>query len=74
MAEAGERLPGIDGFSIWTARVGQTGKLRLIEDHAVVHITDEGHWPMPWQPADIGEISGALAGGPDMVAIRDKVT
>jgi hypothetical protein len=29
---------------------------------------------MPWQPADIGEISGALAGGPDMVAIRDKVT
>jgi hypothetical protein len=74
LAEAGERLPGIEGYSLWTARVGRTGTLKLIEDHEVLRFADMDRRPMPWQPARMDEITAILAGGPDVISARDKVT
>lgn len=74
MAGAGARLPGIEGYSLWTARVGRTGILKLQEDYTIVHFADEEHRPMPWQPAAMDEITSILAGGPDLIASRDQVT
>ena len=73
MAQAGQILPGIEGHSIWTAKVARSGKLRLIEDYSPVCIEDRDHAPMPWQPARMDEVLVALGGGVDMVAARDVV-
>jgi hypothetical protein len=74
LADAGERLPGRKGYSVWMARVGRTGLLRQVQDHAIRPFLPGVDWPMPWQPADMGEVAAILAGTPDMIAVRDKVT
>ncbi len=74
MAEAGERMPGIDGATLTTARVGRTGALTLSEDHTVVRLADSAAHPMPWQPAAMDDIITGLAGGQDIIAARDRVT
>lgn len=74
MAEAGRRLPEIDQHSIWTAQVGRSGTLKLIEDYTPVSLQDRSRAPMPWAPATISEATTALLGGPDMIAARDIVT
>jgi hypothetical protein len=74
MAQSGERLPGLKLYSIWTALVGRSGLLKLIEDHATRPFSPGGNLPMPWQPTDMEEITAILAGAPDMIAFRDKVT
>ncbi|MFO0449343.1 MAG: hypothetical protein ACK52I_11910 [Pseudomonadota bacterium] len=74
MARTGERLPGIDGYTLSTARVGRTGALKLIEDHTLLRFADDARWPMPWQPSGMDEVIASLVGGADMVATRDKVT
>lgn len=74
MAQAGERLPGLAGYSIWTARVGRSGLLRLVEDHAMQPFTSSSNWPMPWPPIGMNDITAILTGAPDMIAVRDKVT
>ena len=74
MAEAREALPGITGHSLWTARVGRTGKLKLVEDYAPVAFADRDRRPMPWQAAFVEQVTTALAGGPDIIAAMDRVT
>ncbi len=74
MAEAGERLPGMDRFYLMQARVGRTGVLKLAQDHTLQRSVEDERWPMPWQPAEIAEVINHLVGGPDMIAARDKVT
>ena len=74
MAEAGERLPGTSAFHLMTARVGRTGALKLTQDHTLLQSPGDGRWPMPWQPTHISEVITHLAGGPDLIAARDKVT
>lgn len=74
LAEARETLPGIAGHSLWAARVGRTGKLKLVEDHAPVVFADRDRRPMPWQAAFVDEVTTALAGGPDIIAAIDRVT
>jgi hypothetical protein len=74
MADAGERLTGLQGFSVWTARVGRNGLLKLVEDYATHPFPNTGDSPMPWEPVDMNEIVASLAGAPDMIAVRDKVT
>ncbi|MBK8085041.1 MAG: hypothetical protein IPK28_15130 [Devosia sp.] len=74
MADAGERLTGLHGYCVWTARVGRSGLLKLMEDYATHPFLKTGDCPMPWEPVDMGEIIASLAGAPDMIAVRDKVT
>jgi hypothetical protein len=74
MADAGERLTGLQGFSVWTARVGRNGLLKLVEDYATHPFPNTGDSPMPWEPVDMNEIVASLAGAPDMIAVRDNVT
>jgi hypothetical protein len=73
MAAAGERLPGMEGHTLVTARARRTGDLNLIEDHTLLRHAD-ARWPMPWQPSEIDEVLAALSDGTDMVAVRDQVT
>jgi len=47
MAKAGGRLPGLKGYSVWTARVGRTGALKLIEDCKLRRFAQTGDRPMP---------------------------
>jgi hypothetical protein len=74
MAEARETLPGIAGHSLWTARVGRTGKLKLDEDYAPVAFADRDRRPMPWDAAFVEQVTTAIAGGPDIIAAMDRVT
>jgi hypothetical protein len=74
MAEARERLPDIEGYSTFTARVERTGRLKLIQDHETQPFAPGGNWPMPWQPVDMTELGAILAGAPDLIAARDDVT
>jgi hypothetical protein len=74
MADSGERLTGLHGYCVWTARVGRSGLLKLMEDYATHPFLKTGDCPMPWEPVDMGEIIASLAGAPDMIAVRDKVT
>lgn len=74
MAQTGERLPGVTEYSRWTAHVSRTGVLKQVEDYAVLPFLPGAEWPMPWQPTDMDEIGAILGGGPDMIAVRDKVT
>ena len=74
MARTGERLPGVRGYSRWTAQVSRTGVLKQVEDHAVLPFLPGVEWPMPWQPTDMDEIGAILGGAPDMIAVRDKIT
>ena len=73
LADAGERLPGIEGHGLWTARLTRTGTLKVIEDHEVMQAVDMTRPPMPWQPATMDEVIAALAGGPDLIDLRDRV-
>ena len=73
MSDACERLPGIEGCVVWTARVSRTGTLKVIEDYEVMQAADMIRPPMPWQPATMDEVIVALAGGPDRIALRDRV-
>jgi hypothetical protein len=73
MAAAGQRLPGIEGHTLVTARVGRTGALKLIEDHTLLRPADDARWPMRWQPSEIDEVLAALSDGTDMVAVKDQV-
>lgn len=74
LADRGERLKGIEGHCLWTARAAPSGALKVVEDHEVIGWADTDQLPMPWQPASIDEVLGALAGGVDLVALRDRVT
>jgi hypothetical protein len=74
MAEARERLPDIEGYSTFAARVERTGRLKLIQDHETQPFAPGGNWPMPWQPVDMTELGAILAGAPDLIAARDDVT
>lgn len=74
MAEAGERLPGTSAFYLMKALAGRTGILKLTQDHTLLQSAGDGRWPMPWQPTHISEVIAHLAGGPDMISARDKVT
>lgn len=74
MARAGHRMPGLEGYSLWTARVGPTGTLKLIEDHASLPFSQDSLWPMPWDPCEIDDIVASLSGGPDIIAVKDQVT
>jgi hypothetical protein len=74
MAKAGERLPGLRGCSVWTARAGRTGALKLIEDCKLRRFVHTGDRPTPWYPADMEEIMAVVMGGADMIAISDQVT
>jgi hypothetical protein len=74
MAKAEERLPGLAGYTLWTACVSRTGVLKLIDDHTVHPYAQGGFWPMPWQPVKIDEVIAILMGGADMVEVRDQVT
>lgn len=74
LAGRGERLPGVEGHCLWTARAGRSGALTLVEDHAVICYADGALVPMPWQPATMDEVGAALAGGVDAIALRDRVT
>jgi hypothetical protein len=74
MAAAGERLPGIEGYTLVTARVGRTGALKLIEDHTLLRPADDALWPLPWQPSEIDDVLDALSDGTDIIAARDQVT
>lgn len=73
MAKAGERLPGITGFTLCTARVGRTGVLKLIEHHKLVQIGGHDYLPMPWLPARMSEVVSALITESDIIAARDSV-
>jgi hypothetical protein len=74
LAAAGERVPGLEGHTLLTARVGRMGALNLIEDHTVLRPADDARWPMRWQPSEIDEVLAALSGETDMVATWDQVT
>jgi hypothetical protein len=74
MAEEQRRLPGIEGYSIFTARVDEEGALQVVEDYAVRGFEDGLAVPMPWEPCRLDEVFGALQGGPDLIAARDIVT
>ena len=74
IVDAGERLPGLLGYSVWTARAARSGMLKLIEDYATHPFSQTDTWPMPSEPADMDEITAILAGARDMIAVRDKVT
>lgn len=74
MAKLRERLPGLDGYTLWTARVSRTGVLKLTQDHTLHPYTAGGRWPMPWQPVTMDEVIATLMGGADMIAVKDRVT
>jgi len=74
MARSGERLPGIEGFCLVTARVGRTGALKLTWDHTPVQSADGANRPMPWQASKMDDVISALAGGPDVIEMTDAVT
>ena len=74
MARSGERLPGIEGFCLVTARVGRTGALKLTWDHTPVQSADGANRPMPWQASKMDDVISALAGGPDLIEMTDAVT
>lgn len=73
LAELGERLPGVEGYSLWTARVSRTGVLKLIDDHTLYPYSQGGRWPMPWQPKSMDEIMAILMGATDRIALSDQV-
>ena len=73
LAELGERLPGVEGYSLWTAHVSRTGVLKLIDDYTLHPYTQGGRWPMPWQPAIMDEIMAILIGATDRIALSDQV-
>lgn len=74
MAKAAERLPGLEGYSIWKAHVSRTGVLKITEDYTLHRFEQGGRWPMPWQPVTIDEVIATLMGGADMITVRDQVT
>jgi hypothetical protein len=74
MAQAQVRLPGVEGYSIFTAQVDKEGVVRVSEDFAIRKYDDGFAVPMPWEPSRIEEVFGALQGGPDLIAARDIVT
>ncbi len=74
MARSGERLPGIEGFCLVSARVGRTGGLKLIWDHTPVQPADGADWPMPWQASKMDDVIAALLGEPDLIEMTDAVT
>jgi hypothetical protein len=74
MARSGQRLPGIEGFFLVTARVGRTGVLKLTRDYTPALSADAAGWPMRWQPSKIDDVIAALAGEPDMIEMTDAVT
>jgi hypothetical protein len=76
MAKAAERLPGLEGYEIWMARVSRAGVLKLPQpqDHTLHRFEQGRDVPMSWQPSDMDEIMTSLMGGTDMIAIRDQVT
>jgi hypothetical protein len=73
MAELGERLPGVESYTLWTARVSRTGVLKLTQDHTLHPYAPGGRWPMPWQPVTIDEVMAIMMGGADMITVRDRV-
>lgn len=74
MAAAGERLPGIEGHYLVTARVGRTGALNLIEDYTLLQPADDACRPMPWQPAHMDTVIACLVGESDTITTMDRVT
>lgn len=73
MAKAAERLPGLEGYSIWTAHVSRTGVLKITEDYTLHRFEDGIDYPMPWQPVTRDEVMAILMGGADMITVRDQV-
>ncbi|CAB4576080.1 unannotated protein [freshwater metagenome] len=74
MAQAQVRLPGVEGYSIFSAQVDQEGVVQVIEDFAIQKYEDVPAVPMPWEPSRIEEVVSAVSGGPDLIAARDIVT
>ena len=73
MAKAGEHLPRLEGYTLWTARISRTGVLKLTQDHTLHPYAPGGRWPMPWQPVTIDEVMAIMMGGADMITVRDRV-
>lgn len=66
-------MPDTDVHSLWTAKVGRSGRLKLVQDVELHARVDGLPPPMPWDPVWIDVIASALSGGPDMPAIHDSV-
>ena len=73
MAEVRDRLPGVEGYSIFTAHVGQEGVVQLVEDYAIQKFEVGIALPMPREPGRIEEVFSAVSGGPDLITARDIV-
>lgn len=77
MVVVGERLPGMESYNLVKADIDKLGLLEITFDFDFENPLNFGNHatsPMPWDPTTIDEVLVALDGGPNMIAIRDKVT